>query len=326
MSFGQTKNIRFKNEYTHPATKTVFPKLLFDYKLEEVTAFDKEKTNVCIQYKDQTANENTVIDIYIYPAFSGYDGRLREEYSNSLIAINYYSKQKREFNCQLVRIENDEFIVNGLKSTFITDEKNRSQLSIYECGTWFFKTRITSDILTLDQISDLEKEISLKYNPADLTKLKPLNLKGKVNYGKLAFKDTLLLASTMTSSFKKFEWAIHNVSEKEKKSGFPDLYLGMHVAAIKKFVDFEQEYKDSKEKKTLNIARVGVETGKYLDDLRLLINAGFLEEYIMENYDRIMIVPDDVVLDYEGFNIWKKTNTLPDFLFRKLYQDSYEDN
>lgn len=318
-SIGQIKKIKFKDEYEHSSTNTVFPKTLFDYNLNEVNAFDKKKENVCVEYKSQNLEDNTKISIYIYPAFSGYEGRLRNEYLNSLKAINSFSKNKKEFKFDHTKIEDDNYIVNGLKTTFIDDENNNSELSIYECGTWFFKIRITSNKLNTSQIDSLEKEIIKKYNPTNFTKLKPLNLKGKVAIANIATRDSLFLASTIGSALQKLIWCKENISEKERKSGFPDLYLKLHLASINKFIDVEEE------KKSFKMRRTEL-TGKFIDELKLLRSSGFLEEFIMEVYKEIMIVPDDVILDYVGYNEWKKTNTVPEFLFPTLYQDTYEDN
>jgi len=318
-SIGQIKKIKFNDEYEHSSTNTVFPKTLFDYNLNEVNAFDKKKENVCIDYKSQNQDNNTKISIYIYPAFSGYEGRLRNEYLNSIKAINSISKNKIEFKFEHIKIEDDNFIVNGLKTTFTDDENNNSKLSIYECGTWFFKIRITSNKLNISQIDLLEKEIIKKYNPTNFSKLKPLNLKGNVAIARIANRDSLFLVSTIGSALEKLIWSKENVTEKERKSGFPDLYLKLHLASINKFIDIEEE------KKSFKMTRTEL-TGKFIDDLKLIRNSGFLEEYIMEGYEKIMIIPDDIIIDYLAYNEWKKNNTIPEFLFPTLYQVIYEAN
>jgi hypothetical protein len=318
-TIGQIKKIKFKDNYNHSSTNTVFPRTLLDYNLNEVNAFDKKRENVCVEYKSQNPEDNTKISIYIYPAFSGYEGRLRNEYLNSLKAINSFSKNKKEFKFDHTKIEDDNFIVNGLKTTFIDEENNNSELSIYECGTWFFKIRITSNKLNTSQIDSLEKEIIRKYNPTYFTKLKPLNIKGNVTFARIATRDSLFLASTMGSALEKLIWCQENVSEKERKSGFPDLYLKLHLASINKFIDVEEE------KKSFKMTRTEL-TGKFIDELKLLRSSGFLDEFIMEGYEKIMIVPEDVSLDYVGYNEWRKNNTIPEFLFPTLYQDTYGEN
>lgn len=318
-SIGQIKKIKFKDEYEHSSTNTVFSKTLFDYSLNEVNAFDKKKENVCVDYKSQNPDDNTKISIYIYPAFSGNEGRLRNEYLNSLKAINSISKNKIEFKFEHIKIEDDNFIVNGLRTAFIDDENNNSKLSIYECGTWFFKIRITSNKLNTLQMDSLEKEITRKYNPTNFTKLKPLDLKGNVTIARIANRDSLFLVSTIGSALEKLIWCKENVSEKERKSGFPDLYLKLHITSINKFIDIEEE------KKSFKMTRTEL-TGKFIDELKLLRSSGFLDEYIMEGYEKIMIVPEDVSLDYVGYNEWRKNNIIPEFLFPTLYQDTYEAN
>lgn len=137
-----------------------------------------------------------------------------------------------------------------------------------------------------------------------------LNPKADINFAKAAFVDSLMLGSAMGSAFKKLEWVMDNVDSLERASGFPGLYLEMHIASLKEFTEFEKKHPDfSKAKRT----------EQYLTELNSIIDNGFLEEFIMEQYDMIMIVPDNLEFDFEGFDKWKKENPINIDLNERFY-------
>lgn len=318
--YGQVKKIKFKEQYIHSATKTEFPLVISNFKLAEVNAFDKKKENVCIDYQ----NDGSKISIFLYPASSGSENRLRSEYQNSIFAINYKNNETKKFDFKHVKIEKEKVIINGLKTSFIDSQSNKnSLLSIYECGSWFFKIRITSD-LSFEEIELLEKAFIEKFDPTKLTLSKPLNLKGEVTLSNLATRDTLFLASNLGMAYKKLAWAIKNIDEKERISGLTDIYLDMHVQALTTFITIESQNNDSPTKKM--ILRRTPETGKLLDELKKINDAGFLEEYIFEAYDGIMLIPSEIKLNLDNYSEWKIKNEIPEYIFLKATRVSYEEN
>lgn len=313
----QVKQIKFKEEYKHPATSLVFPNMFSGYKIDEVNAFDKKKRNICVDYKSQQADDKTIITIYVYPAGDGVEGRLRQEFLMNQTAINYRSKSERSFApFSLIRFD-DTYTVNGLLTTFTEDDASQGLISVYECGTWFLKVRITSNQLDKPKMVAVEKQIVSSLKPASLTALHPLQFPGKFSIGNAAYKDTLLLASSLGYALRKMSWARQNVAEKECRSGFPDLYLTMHVEAVSFFANLEFEADKKYGRKPA--------TDKYLADLRKLIKDGYLEEYLVENYNGIFIIPETTVLDNKGFEAWKTANPVPEFIFSKLSADLYNE-
>jgi len=123
-----------------------------------------------------------------------------------------------------------------------------------------------------------------------------------------------MLGSAMGSAFKKISWALDNVDSLERAAGFPDLYLGLQVESLKEFVQFEKRKKWNRQQSTTD----------YLNELNRIIDAGFLEEFIMEQFDMIMIVPQDVTLDFEGFQKWKETHPTTIDLNQRFYVVSYK--
>ena len=99
----------------------------------------------------------------------------------------------------------------------------------------------------------------------------------------------------LKSGFKKLEWANANVPENERASGFPDLYLDMHIEAFKEFAECK-----------LNGYEPGNDIAKLIEDVNLVINAGYLPEFIMKQYSMVMIVPDNMKFDFEGYEKFAK--------------------
>ena len=82
------KKIRAKGDYVHSATKAVFPLQLGEYHRDGLYSFDKKKENVGGVY--ESANEQTSLSVYVYPAGIGHDRRIHDEYSELM--------QEREFS------------------------------------------------------------------------------------------------------------------------------------------------------------------------------------------------------------------------------------
>lgn len=205
----------------------------------------------------------------------------------------------------------DGYKINGF--TAISPDETKTQLTFFECGQWFFKIRITSNSLDTTEINRLEREVLESFQPTRLVKFFPLDSKASVYFAKAAFRDSLMLGSAMGSAYKKIGWALDNVDSLERAAGFPDLYLGLQVESLKEFVQFEKK-KWNRQQSTTD----------YLNELNEIINAGFLEEFVMEQFSMIMIVPDGITLDFEGFQKWKQTHPTTINLNQRFYVVSYK--
>lgn len=305
------KKVKSKTDYSHPMTGFNFPLKISQYNRADIYAFDKKKENIGVTYK--TDDLKTNISIYLYPAGDGTEDRLRNEYLKSMQSIVNISDNGIHAEQFAVSFKNDGYKINGFKAIFKVIEKN-SSLSVYECGKWFFKIRITSENLDTSAMKQTENIILDMYNPTRLVKNNPLNPKADIYFAKTAFVDSLMLGSAMGSAYKKLEWAMDNVDSLQRASGFPGLYLDLHVASLIEFTEFEKKHPDfSKTKRTV----------EYLTELNSIVNSGFLEEFIMEQFSMIMIVPDDLELDFDGFDNWKINNPTNIDLNERFYVISF---
>lgn len=315
-AFGQTdlrstpKKIKAKGDYLHTHSKTTFPLQFETFNRQSINSFDRSGKNVVVVYDRKIGNKSSTITIYIYPAGDGYEGRLKSEYITSMKSFANLSDNRLHATQFAVKHKGEKYVCNGFKAISKTSSTNFNQLTLYECGAWFFKIRLTSNELDSIQIADIENKILEKFDPSRLTALRPLNEKADVYFSKFAFRDSTLLGSAMGSAFKKIEWATENIKEDERASGFPSLYLEMQVQALKEFVKFHKEKKWTiKDEWTSN----------YLSELNAIIDAGFLNEFIMEQFDMIVIVPDNLTTDFEAFQKFKENSKLTIDLNQNFY-------
>lgn len=315
-TYSQPKKINVKGDYVHSQTQLIFPVKIDDYERQDIYSFDKKKTNVGITYENQKTSGKTTLSIYLYPAGSGTDGRLRDEYLFSLQSIANVSDKGVRAIQNYVFFKKDGFKINGYNA-WIVNKSNltKSVLTVYECGKWFFKIRITTDILDSLGIDSLKNKILDLFQPTILVKNSPLNPKADIHFAKAAFRDSIMLGSAMGSALKKLEWALDNVDSLERASGFPDLYIGMHIEALKAFANFEKEHNFSKSQTTSD----------YLKELNSIINAGFLKEFIMQQYSMIMITPENMTFDFDAYEKWKQSNPINIDLSKRFYVISYRD-
>ena len=304
------KKINTKGEYIQKQTGFIFPENFDSYQRKDIYSFDKKKTNIGVVYGNQ--QNQTTISIYVYPAGDGYEGRLRNEYEKSMQSIANFSTSIEIHSIPtLVKRVGEKFICNGIKAVITQNEYN--SLTLYECGEWFLKVRITTNELDSVQISSLEQKIYTHFDPTKLTALAPLNSKADVYFSKVAFQDSILLGSAMGSAYKKIDWALENVKENERASGFPDMYLNLQVESLKAFMEFQHRFNFQKSEFTK----------QYLSELQLISDAGFLAEFVMEQFNMLLILPEDFHARFNEYQKWRQNNDITIDLNQKFYVVSY---
>ena len=292
----EPKKIKAKGDYIHEATNTTFPTAIDNYIRTEVTSYDKKKTNISANYENETSGGKTKFTVYLYPVGIESEQELRYEYLNSLQSIAYAADKSLNAAQEYCSYKKDGYKIHGYSAYILADNRNQTALEIYQCGSWFLKIRVTSDVLDTAAIDILNKRVVDLFSPVNLVKTSALSLQPHFNVSKKALRDSLMLGCIMSSTFKKLEWLEANVDSTERASGFPDLYLDMYVESLKDFVKYAEEHKDW---------HLSNSTKEYLDQLNSLIANGFLDEFIMEQFSNVMIVPDKVDFDFKSFDHWK---------------------
>jgi len=308
--------VKANENYTHSPTKVTFPDNLFDdFWRKSVYSFDKKNQNVGVSYDKLHNGEKTTFTLYIYPAGEGHERRLRREYSNTIQSAYYAMRKEGLYVTQeAIKHEGNNYICKGIRAIFSNDDNDLSQITLYESGTWFYKIRITSNRKDTTYVLNLEKKIVEKYDPTILTELNPLGNIYTQYYDEIVFLDSILLGSAMGSAIRKHEWTMDSISEKERATGCPDLYLSFHVEAWKAFMEFQHRFDFGKSKFTEN----------FLRELQMIYDAGFLNEFIMEELGWLMFPPENVVFRVEEFKKWRDENKITINLERRFATISFK--
>ena len=291
------KKIKAKGDYIHSSTKAVFPLQLGDYHRDGLYSYDKKKENVGGVY--ESANKQTLLSVYLYPAGNGYDSRIHDEYSSLMQELANVHGGIHAIST-VVSYQNDGIKINGLKSDFTLSGRNES-LTLYECGEWWFKMRITSSDLDTCQMAQLEKTVMDFFVPTNFVKNDPLGVKYDVHVAPAAFCDSLTLCCALGSIFGKLEWAVDNVDSLEAISGFPSLYLEAHMAEVEGFVKAEKDHPELKG---------GSQIHHKLEQFNKIIENGFLEEYLFDQYFGWLIIPKDMTIDSDAYIEWQLQNPI----------------
>lgn len=247
---------------------------------------------------------------FLYPAGNAFEGRLREEFQKSLFsAFIATNKENLRATQWTVQHKGERYICNGLKAIFTDNNGNLSQLTLFESGTWFYKIRITTNQADTALISNLEEKILQKFDPTQLARIQPLEDFFNIYVAQTAFRDSVLLGSVLGSINRKTEWIRENVSENERATGFSDLHLNLHIESLKAFMAFQHRTTASKSEFTRN----------YLNELQAIFDAGFLAEFVMEQFDFLLIVPENMEFRFDEYEKWKSENPISINLNEKFY-------
>lgn len=285
------KKIKKEGDYAQPATNIVFPENIDGYLRSDLSTFDKAETDITATYKD----DKTTITVYIYPAEYASGSYLRREFIYSLKAIAIVNDRNIEAQESLHRYEKNGYKINGFHALVNNPDGTKTALEIYGCGVWHFKIRISTRSLDTMAINDLFAKARAIFKPEELVKISDLSLAPQITISRSALSDSLLLGCTMGEALEEAKWSEH-IDKTELISGFPDVYLDMHISGIKAFIKFADEHKDFMATKT---------TYDYIDQIRMLIANDFLDEYILEHYNNLLIRSENGNVDFKAYNQWK---------------------
>lgn len=311
---GKPKKLKVTGDYSHIVTKTVFPETLEGLKRVEVTAFDKPRHDIGVSYENEERGGKTRLSIFIYPVETATDNSFREQYNLCLQSLAYVASRELKLTQQYACIKKDGYTINGYTACFNGDRNTRQALELYQCGQWFMELRITSNLLDTGAIAKLNRSVVNQLDPVAIVKAFPLSQKATINIAPAAFSDSLLLGCTIGRTLAKLIWAKDNVDSMEKLSGFPELYLGLYEAEVNGFLHFAD---------TNTTMKVYPEMENILSQLRALRAAGYLDEFIMDSYGLVMIVPSDRKFDSAGYYKWKKEHPIDFKLTSRYYIVEY---
>lgn len=286
------RKIKVKDDtYLHSQTGFAFPKEINVFNREDVYSFDRKKENVGANY----LSGSTKVSVFVYPAYDGYEDRLRREYFRTLEEIlASENNEGKHFLVQCVSHQAGQYPIHGLLAEF--DYKGQKSLvSLYECGHWWMKFRITDNSRQDTGLDSIEELFRTSLNSEVLISSKPLDNKFSIYFQRTAFRDSLMLGCVMGQAYAKVNWMNDNLDSLELQAGIPSLYLDYHLSGIDGALEFVQNHPEMSSSSA---------TKSMLDFIIAVKKEGYLEELFYDDSRGGILIPDGLVLDMDGYHKW----------------------
>jgi len=313
--FGQNYENIIENNFTQ-VTGILLPEIFKEYKKSKVENLKESNNSFLITYLDENTKFSK-ITINVYPADVALENRLLFEYRP---IINSYSERTSEIINQPIKVTKDSINMLGLISTFTDYERNyNTVLAMFEAGKFFIKYEIKSRKKSIEEIVSITKSLIDTISPTIILKNNPLILGVTIHIAPGVVQDTNSLDPIIKATLTKAEWVYNNVDSIERCGGFPSLYfLEQKLTVEAMLAEWENKSKPK------------AELESYFNELIKIRNSGFLDEYIYEEYDRFLLLPENMKLRMEDFFKWRKANKLtvtltgPTFYYVLGYEGSYK--
>lgn len=302
-------------DYVHESTLIVFPKSINDLVRTEIISFDKNKTNIGVSYK----TTNGSVTIYIYPAGIADADRLKSEFYSSLKSIATISGKEIEASQSPFEYSKKRYALIGLNAEIGKNNlSEKSILTLFECGKWFLKIRITSNQSELSELYALRDTIIAHFSPVDIVQRYPLKQKVNILFAPAILNDSLMMYSVMMGAFKHSSWVLQNVDSLQRCSGFPGLYLTEYTESLLAMVE------GSKNRTRFKGPR-DPDFDEFIQSLSKIIENGYLNEFVMDEYNMLLITPENLTLNLDGYRRWAGANIKHGILDTRYYIIEYKE-
>ena len=314
----KSREISYRGEYYHNQTMVAFPQSIEGFMRGSITSFNKDNTNIGVSYYANNSLQDPHITIYIYPAPVAMEYRIRDEYFNSIHSISNYANQKIAAVPKQNIIEKDGYRLFGLQAT-ISGNDFKTVMTLFECGKYFIKYRVSSSSSDTSMLNDISSKLIDQFSPIDIVKKQPLIDVATIHIAPGIINDTSSLDPILAAALAKVNWVNENVDSLERCSGFLSLYFEEQQITILEML-----------KKWESLKSDNAFLKNYFNDLLIIRDSGFLNEFIFEQYNGILFLPEGLKLDYDNYYIWKMKNNAsvsivgPIYNYLIGYEDSYE--
>lgn len=280
-------------DYKHCTTDIIFPEHYNQFTRDGITAFNRERTDICASYIYDNPNVDIKFSIYIYPAPVALEHRLRDEFYLCLQAISNVQDEEIVTSAEPIKVRKDGYQVIGLSAT-INKDHFKSVLALFECGKYFLEYRISSSKIDTLVLNNLKNKLTQQFSPVEIVKKQPLLQGVTVHVSPGITTDTISLIAILAAVHAKIEWVYDNVDSLERCSGFPGLYFEEQKVALDSMLNRWEGMKHN-----------NTQFDKYFDELSEIRKSGFLSEFICDEYWSTLILPDFFKPDWVNYNNWK---------------------
>lgn len=312
-SFAQnysSKILKVKGEFVHKAGVRI-PAEINGFTRTEIRSFDKANKHLSIAYDKMYEGEPMKVSVFIYPSEQTDTYSLQQEYYNSLYAIGIKENQNLLVKPKVLAFKGNGLTLHGLGGITYTEKEG---VSVYECGKWLLKIRISAKVLSEEQFDEVQNTFIEVLDPTILVKANPWNPASfKIAIDRKILADSLFAMCVLLGAYAHTAWMENKVDLNERKAGVPGLYLRGYYGAFKIIVTAWEKV----ENKSLS------KMADFLNELKLIDQNGFLNEYIMEQHHHFLIVPEDSTLNFDKFKEWKSKTPLNFNLSQHYYTIMY---
>jgi hypothetical protein len=301
--FGHAQNkfrmrpIQAQGPWTH-VTGVIFPMEILDYQRTDIVSFERKNQHVSLGYEKTFANTHRTVSVYIYPNEETTNLRLYNEFQQICQATQLKSGQVRISRAHPFTYQNNQIKLHGLSGA---SADNHEYVGVVECGKWMVKTRMTAN--DGQDIGDsLFFEFLHVINPSNLIAKYPWKVSHYITVVSpgLTTNETFAMTAMLGATTQEL-FILANIDSVERCAGIPGLYLKVYLAPCQLMLKFWKGIEEKNGK---------VPDIPFMNDLRRIEYNGFLEEFIMDEFGWLLIVPDDIVLDREGYKAWRSTHYL----------------
>lgn len=321
-------NLSVKGDFTHQSTSTIFPALWSGFQREAIFSYDQENQHVAVSYVQQKDKKSkTVITLYLYPQMAIDNQMLRDSFSYYEEALNQNSNKGTDLRPSFGSLSNNQIKVNYIYSIFdhsmgesdffkgVKYRDKKSLLSIYECGGWNFKVRVSSDQMTEDQLAELKNKTEVYFDLLNIASKKtlPIDKTPSIILSPVVKRDSMMLHATIAAAEAKIEWLGKNLEKKELLTGFNDMNIDSEVYSIEKMLDF---YKAHEKNWPMHD-----DTKKYFSEMLRIADNGRIKDHIYYKYNGLINYKEgtDNKDDYIQFRIDKDISENVSETFYKIY-------
>ena len=333
LSFSQMREkpvlFSHKGDYIHVFSKFSFPESWRGFNREELVSYDQKNYNIGSTYLLKEGKKIVAkINIYIYPS-EATNENLREQFNAFKIVVNRNATNAPNLIPEFVKLKSDKIVVSGIRSSFdynimIPDffkgqkeQKNSSMFSLYDCGLWNIKFRMTSEKYDATKLKEFEQSFVNSFKLLEIADNNAFDNKTKVNIviSKTAQRDSLMLKSIITEAEAKKEWLSKNKSINELSSGVNDFDIEASVYALEELVKF---YETNKDKWTATD-----ETKQYLEEISRIVKSNKIKDFVYDRTEGVVIYDEGEKnkSDYYDFKLKSDINEATKELMYKIYYE-----
>lgn len=318
-----------KEDYIHVFSKFSFPENWQGFNREELVSYDQKNYNIGSTYLLKEGKKIVAkINIYIYPS-EATNENLREQFNAFKTVINRNATNVPILIPEFVKLKSDKIVVSGIRCSFdynimIPDffkgqkeQKNSSLFSLYDCGLWNIKFRMTSEKYDATKLKEFEQSFVNSFKLLEIADNNAFDNKTKVNIviSKTAQRDSLMLKSIIKEAEAKKEWLSKNKSINELSSGVNDFDIEASVYALEELVKF---YETNKDKWTATD-----ETKQYLEEISRIVKSNKTKDFVYDRTEGVVIYDEGEKnkSDYYDFKLKSDINEATKELMYKIYYE-----